>query len=477
MNKFIIFILAVLIMNMAFTAHNVAKAEKLGKEEALAIATDAYIYGYSLITTEVTRVQMSNVPKVEGLKSPTGQFLNIQRYPSVDERRITAPNADTLYSIVWIDLAEPQVFSQPEIANRFFIMEMVDLWMGILADSPSVLINDGKAGNYLLTGPGWKGDVPEGMKHIPVETRYVCILGRTYADGTEQDFQIVNGIQDHLKITPLSAWGTDYAPKAPPVNPNPGFSMDDKPAEVILDMSTEDYFNMMARLMGGEAPPTKEDGPILARMARIGLVPGQPFDMSKLDPAVQEALEDLPKEAFGKLEATYKTFGKSVNGWRLVLGLGEWGTDYLKRATVAAFGWPSNYQDVAVYPYADVDSNGDVLTGANKYTVTFAKGQEPPVHEHGFWSITMYEIDNGWWFYPNPLNKLTVSQRNKFKQNADGSVTLYFQHESPGADLQENWLPAPKGPFILMLRMYWPKEGDPSILNGTWTPPTVQLVP
>jgi hypothetical protein len=160
-----------------------------------------------------------------------------------------------------------------------------------------------------------------------------------------------------------------------------------------------------------------------------------------------------------------------VNGWIITKGLGVYDTNYMKRAVVAAFGWPANLPQDAVYPYTEVDSDGRKLSGANKYTLTFAKGETPPVD--AFWSITMYEIDQGWWFVPNPLNKFTVSPRNNLKSNADGSVTLYFQNETPGADKEANWLPAPKGDFIAMLRMYWPKEQDPSILNGTWTPPPV----
>jgi len=164
--------------------------------------------------------------------------------------------------------------------------------------------------------------------------------------------------------------------------------------------------------------------------------------------------------------------GQVVDGWVITKGLGVYGTDYMKRAVVAAFGWPANLQDDAVYPYTEVDSEGQKLTGANKYTLTFPKGQTPPVN--GFWSITMYQIDQGWWFVPNPLNKFTVSPRNNLKPNPDGSITLYFQHESPGKDKEANWLPAPKGAFIPMLRMYWPQDRPPSILDGTWKPPAVQ---
>jgi hypothetical protein len=441
--------------------------------EAKAIAEEAYIYGYSLITTEVTRVQMSNVDKVEGVHAPMGQFLNFQRYPAADVHAVSAPNADTLYSIAWLDLAEPQVFSHPDMGKRFYMFEMVNLWMSDF-DTPGSRTAGGKAANYLITGPDWKGEVPEGMKHIPVSTRYMVILGRTYADGTEEDYQIVNALQAQYKVVPLSAFGKPYTYKAPPVNPNPGFSMTEKPQGAILAMGTTGYFDLMAKLMGGVAPPRPEDGPILARMAKIGIVPGKPFDMTKLDPAAQTALKDLPNAALQKIEANKSSLGEIVNGWVIAKGLGVYGTNYMKRAVVAAFGWPANREKDAVYPYTNVDSAGEQLSGANRYTLTFAKDQTPPVK--GFWSITMYEIDKGWWFVPNALNKFTVSPRNALKFNDDDSLTLYFQNESPGKDKEANWLPAPKGEFILMLRMYWPEEKSPSILDGTWQPPGVKLV-
>jgi hypothetical protein len=447
-------------------------ATALSPAEARQIAEDAYVYGYSLITTEVTHIQMSNVPKVEEFTGPAGQFINVPRYPPADYRGVSAPNADTLYSVVWLDLSEPQVFSHPDMGDRFYLFEVVDLWMSDSESSPSKRTADGKAANYLFTGPGWKGDVPAEMKHIPSATRYMVILGRTYADGTEADYKAVNALQAQYKITPLSAWGKPYTPVTPPVNPNPGFSMTDKPQTVILDMGTEGYFNLMAKLMGGDAPPAATDAPMLASMAKIGVVPGQPFEVSKLDPAVQAVLKDIPQTALKKIEANKDSLGEVINGWVVSKGLGTYGpSDYLKRATVAAFGWPANQERDAVYPYTEVDSAGQKLTGANKYTLTFAKGETPPAK--GFWSITMYMIDKGWWFVPNPLNKFTVSLRNNPKFNTDGSLTLYFQNDSPGTDKEANWLPAPKGEFLPMIRMYWPNETSPSILNGSWKPPAV----
>ena len=166
--------------------------------EPAQIALDAYVYGYSLITTDVTRVQMSNVDKIEGMRAPTGQFANIKRYPPADFRGVSAPNADTLYSVAWLDLAEPQVFSHPDMGQRFYLFEMTDLWMTDF-DSPGTRTAGGKAASYLITGPGWAGAVPAGMKQIKCATRYMVILGRTYADGTDQDYTAVNALQAQVQ--------------------------------------------------------------------------------------------------------------------------------------------------------------------------------------------------------------------------------------------------------------------------------------
>lgn len=463
---------AAMLAVLAITAPS-EEASALDAADAKAIALDAYVYGYSLVTTEVTRVQMSNVSKVEKLRSPMGQFTNVPKYPPAGYRGVSAPNADTLYSLVWVDLAEPQVFSHPDMGDRYYLFPMYDLWMTDFT-SMGARTAGGAAANYLLTGPGWTGQVPDGVTQIPVDTRYMLILGRIYADGTEADYKAVNALQAELKVTPLSAWGKEYKPVAPPVDADPGFSMTDKPQSVIIDMGTEGYFNLMADLMCKTAPAAAADAPMLTKMAQIGLEPCKPFTLSALPADVQAALQNLPTEAIDKIAAGHASLGETVKGWVMTKGLGVYGTDYMKRAVVAAFGWPANVQEDAVYPYTLIDSDGDKLNGANKYTLTFAKGETPPVK--GFWSITMYEIDQGWWFVPNALNKFTVSPRNDLKYNADGSLTLYFQHESPGADKEANWLPAPAGDFLPMLRMYWPNPDKPSILDGSWVPPQVVKV-
>jgi hypothetical protein len=213
------------------------------------------------------------------------------------------PNADTLYSFAWVDLAEPQVLSHPDMGKRYYLFELVDQWMTIV-QTPGSRADGGTAANYLLSGPGWNGEVPKGMTHIAFPTRYMVVAARTYADGQPQDYKIVNALQAKYAVTPLASFGKPFTPATPPVNADPGFSMTDKPQAVILGTDTAAYFNMMTKLMCKDAPAAAEDAPLLVRMATLGIAPCQTFDMTKLDPAVQTALEDLPQTALKAIEVT-----------------------------------------------------------------------------------------------------------------------------------------------------------------------------
>jgi len=439
--------------------------------EARQIAIDAYIYGYSLVTTDITRLQMSNVAKPGMMSAPLGSFFNVRGYPPATYRGVSATNADTLYSMAWLDLKEPQVFSHPEIKDRFFNFELVDLWM-VVKHAVGTNTTGTAAATYLFTGPGWNGDVPEGMIHIAYPTRYLGVLGRTYALDTPEDLAIVHKLQDQYKVVPLSAHGKDFTFVAPPVA-DVGIKMDEAPQKVILALGVDGYFNWMTRLIPASAVAAPEDAPMIERIAKIGIVPGQPFDMAKLPADVQAALKDVPQIVTNKLNENWADLGKDVSGWRVTSTGAVYGTDYLTRATWASNGWPSQQPEVSVYPTTYVDSTGTKLNGTNGYTLTFKKGEMPPVNPMAFWSITMYQIDNDLWFYPNQLKRLTLSTRNAFQYNDDGSLTLYFQNESPGADKESNWLPAPAAPFALTMRLYWPNRTPPSILDGSWGPPAV----
>jgi hypothetical protein len=215
----------------------------------------------------------------------------------------------------------------------------------------------------------------------------------------------------------------------------------------------------------------------VAKLAKIGIVPGQDFDASKLDPAVSKGLAAAPKPAQEKImswlkEGVIAGDMKLTDGWAFTTKTGLYGTSYRQRALVTAIGLGANRPQDAVYPTSEGPDIVKKYSGTNKYVLHFNKGELPPVD--GFWSLTMY--DANYFFVPNPINRYTVSQRNKLKANADGSVDLYVQNESPGKYKEENWLPAPKDQFILMMRLYWPKEKPPSILDGSWKIPPVKEV-
>lgn len=441
----------------------------LTEADALAIATDAYVYGYPLVTMEITRRVMTNAAEPKGTHGPMGQFVNLRQYPTPAFKEVTAPNADTLYSSTWLDLGkEPYVLSIPDAKDRYFLFPMLDAWTNVFQD-PGKRTTGDKAQKYFLSGPGWKGTVPKGVTEYKSPTNLVWILGRTYCTGTPEDYKAVHAFQNELGLVPLSSYGKPYTP--PPGKVDPSIDMKKPPRDQVNAMNAGDYFKLMAKLMK-DNPPAKEDAPMVAKMAKIGLVPGKDFDISKLDPAAQKGVEQAVKPGLEKIVGHFKDVGKFGNGWGYPIPAGVYGTDYLQRATITYYGLGANRTKDAIYPTSEATADGKPYSGANRYTMTFPKGQLPPVN--GFWSLTMYDAE--YFFVENPLNRYTLSQRNELKANDDGSVTLYIQNESPGKDKESNWLPAPKGKFVLMMRLYWPKEKDPSILDGTWKVPAVSRV-
>jgi hypothetical protein len=299
-------------------------------------------------------------------------------------------------------------------------------------------------------------------------TDMVWLLGRIYCDGTPEDYAAVHALQDQCQLIPLSAWGKDYTP--PPGKVDPVIDMKKAVRDQVNALDAKAYFTLLAELMKTN-PPSPEDAPALANFATIGLVPGQDFDASKLD---ADFADRIPEVAFDRIMLQFKVNDavQHINGWNYTTKTGLYGTDYLMRALITAIGLGANRPQDAVYPTSLKDAKGDAYDGAQRYVMNFPKGQLPPVK--GFWSLTMY--DENYFFVANPLNRYSISARQPLKSNPDGSVDLLIQHESPGPDQESNWLPAPAGKFVLMLRMYWPNENDPSILDGTWKIPAVTKV-
>jgi hypothetical protein len=466
-----LFLAALVLSMISMQGGNLTMAQDkdaLTEKDAAEIGTEAYIFGYPLVTMEYTRRVTTNAAEPKGLHAPMGQFASARTYPDASFKDVTAPNADTLYSSAWMDLSEePYILNLPDEGDRYFLVPMLDAWTDVF-QVPGKRTTGDKAQTYAITGPGWKGELPTGVKEYKSPTNLVWIIARTYCTGTPQDYQAVHELQDKYSLVPLSAYGQPYTP--PKGNVDPTIDMKTPVRDQVNSLDAGAYFKLMADLMK-KNPPTPDDAPMVARMAKIGLVPGQDFDISKLDPDVSNALQGVPKAAFEKIASSFKEAGTNVNGWMFSTKMGVYGTDYLTRAITTAFGLGANRPQDAVYPTSQADAEGKPYSGANKYVMHFAKGQAPPVN--GFWSLTMYNAD--YFFVDNPLNKYTVSPRNNLKYNDDGSLDLYIQNESPGKEKEANWLPAPKGEFVLMMRLYWPTETPPSIIDGSWTPPPVKV--
>jgi hypothetical protein len=451
------------------TAALTGPASAVTPEEARSIAEEAYIYGYSLISVEMSRKVITNVESPATTRAPMGQFANLREYPTAAFRDVTAPNADTLYSNAFIDVSkEPWIVSWPDMGDRYYVWEFYDAWVPVVFD-PGSRTTGQKAQTYAITGPGWSGALPEGVQEVKVPTSTVWILARTYCTGTPEDYKAVWALQDQYKLYPLSSWRQEYAP--PPGKVDSTVDMKRSVRASVNALDADEFFGWMAELMRNN-PPAPEDAPIVAKMAEIGIVPGQDFDLGRLEPAVAEAVRAAPEAAWEKIAAYTAKSGVVNQGWLVNLKVGHYGTDYMARAWLSAFGIPANAPKDAVYPVGLTDADGHPLDASkNNYVIHFAsKDDLPPAN--GFWSLTMY--DSGYFFVPNPLNRYTLSERNQLKRNADGSIDLYLQKDNPGPDKESNWLPAPDGPFIPMFRLYWPKENPPSVLDGSWWPPVVQ---
>lgn len=440
-----------------------------GVEQAVSDAVDAYIYGYPLVTMDMTRKFMTNYATVQGSRGPMGQIIKLRNYPAVDDHAVTAPNADTLYTTAWLDVSkEPWVFSVPDMGDRYFLLPMLDGWTDVF-QVPGKRTTGGKAQTYVITGPGWSGTLPSGVTEYKSPTGIVWILGRIYCTGTPEDYAKVHSLQDKFSLVPLSSYGKPYTPL--PGEVDNALDMKTAVRDQVDKLDVDAYFNYLARLMKTNAP-SAADAPMVTKMAKIGLVPGQDFDSSKLGAFDKEAIKAVPKLAQGKIIEYAKKSIVPVNGWILLThNIGVYGTDYVQRALVTAIGLGANRPQDAIYPTSEKDADGNSYDGTKNYVMHFDKGQLPPVN--GFWSLTMY--DDKFFFVPNSLNRYTLSARNKFVINPDGSIDLYLQSDSPGKAREANWLPTPKAKFIPMLRLYWPKETPPSIIDGTWKPPAIQV--
>jgi len=450
---------------LALPASDVLAAEKLTASEAKQLAADAYYYAYPIVSMDTTMRQSTNVPDANTtpMRAPINQFAHARAYPKADQKDVVRFNFDTLYSLAWIDpTREPIVLSVPDTGGRYYLLEMLDMWSDVFAVVGSRTTGT-KAGSFAIVAPGWSGTLPQGVDRIVAPTPVFWLLGRTQTNGPA-DYANVHKVQDGYKLTPLSQWGKAYTA---PQSASTDAAVDGKtpPQQQVNSMDGVAMLTRLATLLG-KYPPHANDYPILFRLRALGIEPGKPFDASKLDPAVVTAINSAAKETLADMPQALKRIGKLANGWNILTeNVGTYGTSYKQRALIALGGLGANLPQDAIYPTAFVDGDGQPLSGANKYVVHFDKGKLPPAD--AFWSITMYDKDG--FQVPNSINRFAIGDRDKLTFNADGSLDIYLQAESPGPDKEANWLPAPKdAEFQPTMRLYSPRG---EVADGIWVPP------
>ena len=444
-----------------------AEAPALTPEEARSIAKEAYIYANPMVDNYRVFYGSFVDETDPEYKTPFNRLVNLARVYTHEDRAVQTPNSDTPYSWLGLDLrAEPFVLTVPEIEEeRYFSIQLIDLYTHNFAYIGSRATgNDG--GHFLIAGPGWKGDVPEGIaKAIHAETELVIAIYRTQLFNPA-DIENVKAVQAGYKVQPLSAFLGQPTPEAAPAV---DFIAPLTREEITQSPRVFEQLNFVLQF----CPIHPSEDELMNRFAGLGIGAGKTFEWDAFSPEIQEAIGQGIADAWADFAALKKRAEAGEVGSGDLFGTRDHlENNYLHRMAGAVLGIWGNSEAEAIYPSYYVDADGEKLDGAHRYTLRFAPGELPPVHS--FWSLTMYELPESL-LVENPINRylLNSPMLDDFVRDDDGGITLYLQHESPGKDKEANWLPAPKGPFSAVMRLYWPK---PEALDGTWKLPPLERV-
>jgi hypothetical protein len=436
--------------------------------EARGIAKEAYIYGFPMVDNYRIQYAYFVDKSNSNYKAPWNQLVNVPRVYTPEDTAIQTPNSDTPYSFVGMDLrAEPIVLTVPAIEKkRYFSIQLIDAYTFNFAYIGSRATGNG-GGSYLIAGPNWKGETPKGVKKvIRSETEFVFAAYRTQLFDPA-DLDNVKKVQAGYKAQPLSAFLGQPAPKAAP-------AIDFvRPLTPEAQKTAPEFYDILNFVLQF-CPTNPSEKDLMARFAKIGVGAGRTFDAGRLSPEMKTAVEQGMADALTDLASLQKRIdAKEVTSGDLFGTRAYLKNNYLYRMAAAVNGIYGNSKQEAMYPVYAVDADGKKLEGAYRYTVRFAPGQLPPVN--AFWSLTMYKLPEIL-LVANPLDRylLNSPMLPQFRRDADGGLTLLIQHESPGKDKEANWLPAPTGPFIVFMRLYWPKA---EALSGKWTAPPLKRMP
>lgn len=441
-------------------------------ERAYETGLDAYRYGLPLVSIHRTFRIMTSIDRPDGKgDGPRNRFNHVRKLSTPDADTVVAPNEDTLYSIAWLDLRrQPLVMHVPRVRNRYFVLPLMDPYSENFENLGSV--EETKPGDYAITGPGQhRVKLPPGVKRIRSRYDRVWIIGRTEVKGAG-DVKRVRGIQRRYKLTPLGR----FARRGHRTNRPDG---SDKEIDRVPMPTGLAYFDNLGKRLS-RFPPPRRDQSALDRFAELGIGPGlRPSrDQTLSDEqrrGLAQATIDGPDVVLGDLRTAYLEGFAAHNGW-LVSATGSYGADYDARASTAQVGLGALVPSEAIYPLAQVDSSAQPLDGSRRYLVRFEPGELPPAK--AFWSLTMYDTDG--FFVPNALNHFAIGDRSGLAYGPDGSLEIHLQTEQPANPAQRrNWLPAPPGPFRLIMRLYEPRpRAIDGILDGSgWDPPTVMSLP
>jgi hypothetical protein len=438
--------------------------------ETRAIAEEAFIYGLPLVMNYAVMYEYAVDTGGPQFKAPFNQIKNEPRVFTYEDTAIITPNSDTPYSFLWLDLrAEPMVLSVPAVdKKRYYAVQLIDgntYNYGYIGSRAT----GNEPGDYLVVGPDWKGEKPAGIKKVFSSTTPFSVAGYRTQLLNPGDMPNVVKVQGGYRVQPLSAF---LKQPAPPAAPKVDFVS--ATAEGIKDHYYE-YLDAALQFV----PESPEDKDVRSRLASIGIGPGKTFAFKDLSAEHKAAVLLGMKDGADKVDKFLAGGMKQVNGWSIGSFFGDrafYKGDWLKRAGAAKGGLYGNDAVEATYPFTRIDAAGETLDGSkHNYTITFPAGQLPPVNS--FWSVTMYD-GKSQLLIKNPINRYLISSPMLpgMKKNADGSLTLYIQKDSPGKAKEANWLPAPNDTIYLVMRLYWPKDTPPSILppgDGTWKPPGV----
>jgi hypothetical protein len=418
-------------------------------------AAEAYIWGYPLVVTIRTLETFARL-------IPTNRLTWQTALSGPDSRLVVAPNRDTLYAVAPMDLrGEPYALTVPEISDRYYGFELIGAYTDVFG-YVGTRATGGRAGTWVITPPGWSGSLPAATTRIESPTPQFFLLGRFLVDG-DADVANVLALRDRVRLEPLSSLtGTPPAPAPPPFAAPAGTPQDIASAGVGL-------FDELGDDLAVDPPSDPVQQRILAGFASLGIGPGRHPSLEQADPAAQAALAAGVADGDREIAAASDSRRGEVNGWRVNVHLGRYGDDALLRAVTARIGWGANVAEEAIYALSQHDADGAPYTGGHSYVLHFPPGGLPPVD--AFWSLTLYGPDR--FFVANSIGRYAIGDRTPgLVQNPDGSLDVYLQH-SPPAGHESNWLPAPEGEFLLILRLYLPRS---QVIDGSYVYPAVRAV-